>query len=163
MTLDELKERLDELSPTAVRFVAPMVDSLSPPPRAQVSACETWLTASPEWIEYFGLALSVHHGTTTDPLAQKGFEAVFRNACEAVDWVLGEPGSETQRFLDLTLRRGDLPEQKLSLKSTAARKLSKTTAHSSRKLLGYRICARLGSVAPGLSNCFAPTRKRWIP
>ena len=132
MTLDDLKARLDELSPTAVRFVARMVDSLSSPPRARVSARETWLTASPEWIEYFGLALSVHHGATTDPLAQKGFEGVFRNACEAVDWTLGEPGSETQRFLDLTLRRGDLPERKLSLKSTAARKLSKTTAHISK-------------------------------
>ena len=77
-------------------------------------------------------ALSVHHGTTTDPLARKGFEAVFRNACEAVDWMLGEPGSETQQFLDLTLRRGDLPEQKLSLKSTAARKLSGKTAHISK-------------------------------
>ena len=132
MTLDDLKARLDELSPTAVRFVARMVDSLSSPPRARVSARETWLTASPEWIEYFGLALSVHHGATTDPLARKGFEAVFRNACEAVDWTLGEPGSETQRFLDLTLRRGDLPERKLSLKSTAARKLARTAAHISK-------------------------------
>ena len=130
MTLAELKERLESLSPTAIRFVARMVDSLSSPPTAQLSASETWLTAVPEWIEYFGLALSVHHGATSEPLAQKGFEAVFRNACEAVGWNVGEP--ETQRFLDLTLRRGDLPERKLSLKSTAAKNISRSTAHISK-------------------------------
>lgn len=51
MTLAELKERLESLSPTAIRFVARMVDSLSSPPTAQLSASETWLTAVPEWIE----------------------------------------------------------------------------------------------------------------
>ena len=49
-----------------------------------MSDSKTWLTAVPEWVEYFGLALSVRHGTTTELLAQKGFEAVFRNTCEAV-------------------------------------------------------------------------------
>lgn len=132
MTLAELKGRLESLSPTAIRFVARMVDSLSSPPAARLSDSETWLTAVPEWVEYFGLALSVHHGTTSEPLAQKGFEAVFRNACEAVEWDVGEPASETQRFLDLTLRRGDLPEQKLSLKSTAAKNISRSAAHISK-------------------------------
>ena len=80
-----------------------------------------------EWIEYFGLALSVHHGTTTEPLVQKGFETVFRNACESVRWEVGEHGSETRRFLDLEVspERGRL--LKLSLKSTAAQKLSRTS------------------------------------
>ena len=132
MTLAELKKRLESLSPTAIRFVGRMVDSLSSPPAARLSDSETWLTAVPEWVEYFGLALSVHHGTTTEPLAQKGFEAVFRNACEAVEWDVGEAASETQRFLDLALRRGDLPEQKLSLKSTAAKNISRSTAHISK-------------------------------
>lgn len=91
---------------------------------------ETWL--APEWIEYFGLALSVHHGTTSEPLAQKGFEAVFRNACESVDWETGDPVSETRRFLDLELKRTGVAEQKLSLKSTAAQRLSRTTVHISK-------------------------------
>ena len=130
MTLSELKQRLDQLSPTGIRFVARMVESLSTPPRAHVNEQETWLT--PEWIEYFGLALSVHHGTTSEPLAQKGFEAVFRNACQSVDWETGEPVSETRRFLDLELKRKGLAEQKPSLKSTAAQRLSRTTVHISK-------------------------------
>ena len=130
MTLEELKERLNSLSPTGIRFVAKMVESLSKPPHARVIQQETWLTQ--EWIEYFGLALSVHHGTTTEPLAQKGFETVFRSACESVGWMVGKPGAETRRFLDLEIRRDSFPEQKLSLKSTAAQRLSHTTAHISK-------------------------------
>lgn len=131
-TLNELKARFDGLSPTAVRFVARIVDSLANPPKAKVTSPETWLTSSPEWIEYFGLALSVHHGTTTEPLAQKGFEVVFRNACEAVDWQVEAAASETQRFLDAVITLPGTLHRKLSLKSTAAKRLSRTTAHISK-------------------------------
>lgn len=130
MTLDELKDRLDALSPTGIRFVARMVESLYAPPQARVNEQGTWLTA--DWIEYFGLALSVHHGTTTEPLAQKAFETVFRNACESVDWAVGKPVSETQRFLDLEIKRDGSAKQKLSLKSTAAQRLSRTSVHISK-------------------------------
>lgn len=130
MTLAELKERLDELSPTAILFVSRMVESLSVPPLAHTNSENSWLT--PEWIEYFGLALSVHHGTTLEPLAQKGFETVFSNACESVGWAVEGPASETQRFLDLEIQRPGFPWQKLSLKSTAARKLSRTSIHISK-------------------------------
>ena len=44
------------------------------------------LTGRPDRIEYSGRALSVHRGTTAEPLAEKGFEAVFRNACESIGW-----------------------------------------------------------------------------
>ena len=107
-----------------------MVDSLSTPPRAEVNEQATWLT--PEWIEYFGLSLSVHHGMTTEPLAQKSFETVFRNACESVGWEIFGAESQTTRFLDLTVRREDAAEQKLSLKSTAAKRLSRSTVHISK-------------------------------
>ena len=130
MTLAELKERLDTLSPTGIRFVARMVESLSAPPQARVNKRKTWLPA--DWIEYFGLALSVHHGTTTQPLEQKGFETVFRNACESVGWQVGMPVSGTQRFLDLNVKREGFPELKLSLKSTAAQRLSRTSLHISK-------------------------------
>ena len=130
MTLDELKERLNTLSPTGIRFFAKMVEALSTPPQAKVNQQQTWLTK--EWIEYFGLALSVHHGTTTEPLAQKGFETVFRNACESVGWEVGNPVSETQRFLDLEIERNGFGKQKLSLKSTAAQRLSLTSVHISK-------------------------------
>ena len=130
MTIEELKEKLNSLSPTGIRFVARMVESLTNPPHARVIQQETWLTK--EWIEYFGLALSVHHGTTTEPLALKGFETVFRNACESTGWSVGKPGSETRRFLDLEIKRAGFSEQKLSLKSTAAQRLSHTTAHISK-------------------------------
>ena len=130
MTLAALKKRLDALSPTGIRFVARMVESLSVPPRAKINEQKTWLPS--DWIEYFGLALSIHHGTTTQPLEQKGFETVFRNACESVGWKVGKPVSETQRFLDLTLKRGGFSELKLSLKSTAAQKLSRTSVHISK-------------------------------
>ncbi len=130
MTLTELKKRLDKLSPTGIRFVARMVESLSSPPQAQVKEPGTWLT--PEWIEYFGLALSVHHGTTTEPLAQKAFETVFQNACESVGWKVDKPESETWRFLDLVLQRNNGAEHKLSLKSTAQKRLSAKTVHISK-------------------------------
>ena len=130
MTLTELKQRLDSLSPTGIRFVARMVESLSSPPQAEVKAKGTWLV--PDWIEYFGLALSVHHGTTTDPLAQKGFETVFRNACDSVGWDTAKPNSDTWRFLDLKLKRRGAAEQSLSLKSTAQKRLSRRTVHISK-------------------------------
>ena len=130
MTLAELKKRLDTLSPTGIRFVARMVESLSAPPQARVNKLKTWLPA--DWIEYFGLALPVHHGTTTQPLEQKGFETVFRNACESVGWAVENPVSETQRFLDLHVKRPDFSELKLSLKSTAAQRLSRTSIHISK-------------------------------
>ena len=130
MTLEELKARLDEFSPVKVEFVSRMVDSLSRPPRADTLG-ETWITASPEWVEYFGLALSVHHGTTFEPLALTAFEAVFRNACEYVHWPTDPPGSLTRRFVDVTVEAGG-ETRKLSLKSTAPRKLSESTAHISK-------------------------------
>ena len=65
-----------------VRFVARLIDSLSSPPRANVT--KTWLTGNPEWVEYFGLTISAHHGTTVEPLGLTGFEVAFRNACDAV-------------------------------------------------------------------------------
>ena len=118
------------MSPTAILFVSRMVESLSSPPLAHTNSSNTWLP--PEWIEYFGLALSVHHGTTLEPLAQKGFESVFRSACESVDWTVKGPASETQRFLDLEIQRPGFPWQRLSLKSTAARKLSRKSIHISK-------------------------------
>ena len=60
MTLDELKAKLDTFSPAKIAFVANVVESLSNPSQANIRSEDTWLTAVPEWIEYFGLALSVH-------------------------------------------------------------------------------------------------------
>ena len=127
-----LKARIDDLSPTAIRFVSRMVDSVSSPPRAHMGEPETWLSRTPEWIEYFGLALSVHHGTTVEPLGLTGFETVFRNACESVSWAVTKVGSATQRFVDLTVEDGSNGERRISLKSTAARRLSQTTVHISK-------------------------------
>ena len=131
MTLEELKAKLDEFSPVKVEFVSRMVDSLSRPPRAETRRRKTWITASSDWIEYFGLALSVHHGATPEPLAQTAFEAVFRNACEYVRWPIDPPGSLTQRFVDVTVEAGG-ETRKLSLKSTAERKLSETSVKISK-------------------------------
>lgn len=130
MTLDELKAKLDDFSPVKVEFVSRMVDSLSQPPRADTTR-GTWITASPEWVEYFGLALSVHHGATLEPLALTAFEAVFRNACEYVGWSTDNPGSLTRRFVDVTVETGG-ETRKLSLKSTAPQNLSETTVHISK-------------------------------
>ena len=127
-----LKSRIDELSPTAIRFVARMVDSVTSPPTVHTGESQTWLSGAPEWIEYFGLALSVHHGTTVEPLGLTGFETVFRNACESVNWATTKSGSATQRFVDLTVDDGVSVERRISLKSTAARRLSQTTVHISK-------------------------------
>ena len=132
MTLDELKAVLDTFSPVKVSFVARVMDSLSNPPSADIRSRGTWLTSEPDWIEYFGLALSVHHGATTEPLGLTAFEAVFRNACEHVHWPMDPPGSRTRRFVDLTVRHPSGRDRRLSLKSTAARNLSRTALHISK-------------------------------
>ena len=98
MTLDELKARLDSFSPRQIAFVATVVDSLSNPPRADIQQHGTWLTGSANWMEYFGLALSVHHGATTEPLGLTAFETVFRNACQAARMGSRSPGSSDTAF-----------------------------------------------------------------
>lgn len=132
MTLDELKATLDSFSPAKIAFVATVVESLSNPSQANIRSEGTWLTAVPEWIEYFGLALSVHHAATTVPLGLTSFETVFRNACSHVEWPVSPPGSATQRFVDLSVRTGADHARHLSLKSTAAKTLSPTSVHISK-------------------------------
>ncbi len=126
----DLRASIEELSPMGERFLARIIDSLSSPLKAEIS--ETWLGQTPGWTEYFGLTISVHHGTTTEPLGLVGFEVAFRNACEAVGWTVDEPGSATQRFVDMTVQTNEETKRKLSLKSTAALRLSATTAHISK-------------------------------
>ena len=132
MTREELKAELDKFSQAKIEFVSTVVQSLSNPPRTDIGKRGTWLTRSPEWLEYFGLALSVHHGSTTEPLGLTAFETVFRNACRAAIWTIDDQGSATQRFVDLTVATGRDRKRRLSLKSTAARNLSESTAHISK-------------------------------
>ena len=132
LSLEELKAKLDAFSPVQIEFVAQVVDSLSRSPSADIRAPGTWLTEQPDWIEYFGLALSVHHSATTVPLGLTSFETVFQNACEHIGWRVETPASATYRFLDLSVHPGDQPVRRLSLKSTAARKLSPTSLHISK-------------------------------
>ena len=132
LTLEELKARLETFSPVQIEFVAQVVESLSDAPEAEIKAPGTWLTEQPEWIEYFGLALSVHHSATTVPLGLKSFESVFQNACEHIGWRVETPESATHRFLDLAVYPGEEPVRRLSLKSTAARRLSPTFLHISK-------------------------------
>ncbi|MCY4086438.1 MAG: hypothetical protein OXG37_06025 [Actinomycetia bacterium] len=132
MTLAELKEKLDQLSPVKVAFVARVVDSLSNPPVPDIQHRGTWITVSPEWMEYFSLSLSVHHSSTTEPMKEEAFETAFRNACIEAGWAINPRGSATQRFVDLEVRTGDGQLRRVSLKSTAAKRLSKTSAHISK-------------------------------
>ena len=132
MTLNELKQTLDTFSPVKIEFVARVMDSLANPPSASIRSKGTWLTSEPDWIEYFGLALSVHHGATIEPLGLSSFETVFRNACEHLEWSVDPQGSRTQRFVDLVVRPKFGKRRRLSLKSTAAKNLSKTTVHVSK-------------------------------
>ena len=129
---EDLKARIDSLSETAVRFVARMVDSLSSPPSATSREPITWISRAPDWIEYFGLALSVHHGTTTDALGLNGFETAFGNACKSVGWNVEWATSTTHRFSDLTVTDNEGRSRRLSLKSTAARSLSERSVHISK-------------------------------
>lgn len=126
MTIEELKAQLDKLSPVKLQFVSKVIHSLSNTPQPTIRQHGTWLTGSPDWIEYFGLALSVHHAATSEPLGLTAFETVFRNACEQMDWQLDPPGSPTRRFVDLIVDTGSDSPLRLSLKSTAARNLSRT-------------------------------------
>ena len=132
MTLEELKATLDSFSPAKMAFVSRMVESLAQPSRVRVATRHTWLTSEAEWIEHFGLALSVHHAATNVPLGRSSFEAVFRNACEHVQWTVDPPGSPTRRFVDMTVDTKSGAPRRLSLKSTAAKNLSLTTAHVSK-------------------------------
>ena len=130
---EALQRRIDDLSPMGVRFVTRMVDSLADPPQARLPAPEpTWITVEPDWIEYFGLMISAHHGVTVEALGLSSFESAFRGACEAVGWSVDPSGSATRRFVDLTVKEADAEVRKLSLKSTAAQRLSKTSAHISK-------------------------------
>lgn len=129
---DDLKAKIDSLSETAIRFVARIVDSLSSPPAATTREPSTWISEISDWIEYFGLALSAHHGTTVDALGLNGFEAAFGNACESVDWKVEWAESMTHRFSDLSVTDNNNRRRRLSLKSTAAQNLSSTTAHISK-------------------------------
>ncbi len=130
MEIQDLKTRIEMLSPMGVRFVARLVDSLSSPPHAD-SMGATWIANSPEWIEYFGLTISAHHGLTVEPLMLTGFEVAFQNACEAVEWHVNKRESAIERFLDLTVTTETM-ERKLSLKSTAQKRMSASTAHISK-------------------------------
>ena len=132
VTLEELKAKLDTFSAAKIEFVAQVVDSLASSPDADIRSPGTWLTASGDWIEYFGLALSVHHAATTVPLGLGSFEAAFRNACEHVRWPVEVSESATQRFLDIVVHPAGQPTRRLSLKSTAARRLSRSTIHISK-------------------------------
>lgn len=120
------------MSPIKLAFVAKVVDALLNPPHTDVRERGTWLTRNPEWLEYFGLALSVHHGTTSVPLGLTEFETVFRNACAAMKWKVDPPGSATRRFVDMQVQADDAKQRKLSLKSTAAKRLSQSSVHISK-------------------------------
>ena len=76
--------------------------------------------------------ISAHHGVTVEALGQSSFESAFRDACEAVGWSVDPPGSATRRFVDLTVEAAEGQVRKLSLKSTAQRRLSETSAHISK-------------------------------
>lgn len=130
MSLDELKAKLDGLSLVKLKFVAKMLDSLSNEPKKIIER-HTWLTA-PDWVEYFATSLSLHHSLTTHPLVQTPFETTFRNACEFMGWKVTPPGPATQRFVDLHVTMPDGQVRKLSLKSTAAKNLSKDSVHISK-------------------------------
>ena len=132
VTRDELKAMLDSFSPVKIEFVARVAESLANFPGADIRSTGTWLTSEPDWIEYFGLALSVHHGATTEPLGLSAFEAVFRNACEHLRWSIDPPGSGTRRFVDMVVRPKSGDHRRLSLKSTAAKNLARTTLHISK-------------------------------
>ena len=129
---EDLKARIDGLSEAAIRFVNRMVDSLSSPPTSTIREPDAWISRSSGWIEYFGLALSVHHGTTMDALGLNGFETAFGNACESVGWKVEWAESMTHRFSDLTVTDDLSRIRRLSLKSTAAQKISAKTAHISK-------------------------------
>ena len=112
LTLEEIKARLEIFSPVQIEFVAQVVQSLSASPNADIRAPGTWLTEQPEWIEYFGLALSVHHSATTVPLGLTSFESVFQNACEHIGWrskLRSRPriASLTFPFIPVRMRCGD--------------------------------------------------------
>ncbi|MCY4303053.1 MAG: hypothetical protein OXC68_15140 [Aestuariivita sp.] len=105
---------------------------MSNPPAVDIRAEGTWLTGVQAWIEYFGLALSVHYSATNEPLGLTAFESVFRNACLHVGWTVDPPGSPTQRFVDLTVSDSSGLLLRLSLKSTATQNMSKNSAHISK-------------------------------
>ena len=132
MSLNELKKTLDSFSPIKIKFATKIIKSLANPLVTTFYSADTWLTDKPDWLEYFALALSVHHGTTKEPLGLSSFEAVFRNACEHLDWDIHVPKQKNQRFVDLIVHSKDQKTRKLSLKSTAAKNLSKTTIHISK-------------------------------
>ena len=137
---EAVKRRIDELSPMGVRFVARMVDAMANPPQPQLASHPTWITAEADWIGYFGLVVSAHHGHTVEPLGLLSFETGFRSACEAVGWQVDPPGPATQRFVDLTVRTSNGPSRKLSLNRPRRRTCPRppSTSRNSPKRHGSR-------------------------
>ena len=114
-----------------IGFVARLVRSLELTPHPELNSA-TWLSSSRKWIEYFGLAISAHHGLTVQPLMLTDLEEAFRNACLHAGWTVSERASATKRFVDLTVRVDNTVEKKLSIKSTAEKRLSRSTAKISK-------------------------------
>ena len=131
MDINDLRARIERLSPMGVRFVARLVDSLASPPQTEFTGA-TWITNSREWVEYFGLTISAHHGLTVAPLMLTSFEDAFRNTCRAVGWTVSERDSPTTRFIDLTVSTDTVVGRRLSLKSTGQKNMAVKTAHISK-------------------------------
>lgn len=130
---DAVRRLIDELSPMGIRFVSRMVEALTNPPRTRIESPQpTWINGTDDWVEYFGLMISAHHGNTAEPLGLLSFETAFCSACEAVGWTVDRAGSATQRFIDVTVRDTVGRARRLSLKSTAARNLAESSAHISK-------------------------------
>lgn len=95
---------------------------------------DTWLL-TPVWVETFTTLLQVHHGYSTDPMTGSAFENAFVAACRSTGWSVIHNESLTQRFIDATLTHPDRPDEpalRLSLKTTAAKGMSRKTIHISK-------------------------------
>ena len=125
--IEELKSRIQSLSPMGIRFVARLIDSLSSPPRADITG--SWITSNPDWVEYFGLTISVHHSNTIEPSRVDQLRGRFPECLRGRRMEAGRTGIGTRRFVDAIVLTTGI---ETVTKSTAARRLSATTAHISK-------------------------------
>ena len=127
---DELHHKIDRLAGPEVVVVDRFVDAVLTPVE-ETLADGSWLTVQP-WAEAFLARLRAHHALSAEPLSTTAFEAAFNSACESAGWDVRPASSATTRFFDTVVVIPGTGEARLSLKTTAARNMSRRRVHISK-------------------------------
>lgn len=126
----ELHGKIDQLQPPEVVVVDQFVDAILGTVEYELTP-GSWLTI-PAWADTFLARLRSHHALNSNPLMTDAFEEAFNAACEAADWAVSPTVSATHRFYDTTITIPGQGDRQFSLKTTAAKSMSRSSVHISK-------------------------------